>query len=141
MNALSSGIYLRPEHWAEMEADVSAKSPEEACGFVAGIGNHSRLVIPITNILHDKFRFRMDPAEQLKAFLLVEEKGIEILAIYHSHPYGINSPSLTDIDEVTFPGIIYLIWYQDDSNWKCRGFMMNSQAGPSELPVIISIDK
>ncbi len=141
MNPLSFGIYLTPEHWAQMEADVSAKTPEEACGLVAGEGNHSRLVIPVTNILHDTYRFRMDPEEQLKAFLLVEDNGWDILAIYHSHPDGINSPSATDYNELTFPGIIYLIWYHDANKWQCRGYLMQSQTGTGEVPVIISSNK
>jgi proteasome lid subunit RPN8/RPN11 len=138
MNALSSGLTLTSEHWAQMEADVAAKTPEEACGFVLGEGYHSRLVIPVTNILHDPFRFRMDPEEQLKAFFLVEEKGWEILAVYHSHPHGISSPSATDYDELTFPGIIYLIWYQITDKWECKGYIMQAQTGTGEVPVIIS---
>lgn len=141
MNTLSSGIYLTPEHWIQMEEDVSVKTPEEACGIVAGEGNYSRLIIPVTNILHDPYRFRMDPEEQLKAFLLVEDKGWDILAIYHSHPYGINSPSVTDYNELTFPGIIYLIWFQDANKWRCRGYLMQSQTGTGEVPVMISTNK
>ncbi len=83
----------------------------------------------------------MDPEEQLKAFLLVEDKGWDILAIYHSHPHGIDKPSATDYDELTFPGIIYLIWYQDAIKWHCRGYLMQPQAGTGEVPVIISTNK
>jgi proteasome lid subunit RPN8/RPN11 len=137
MNTLPSGIYLTPEHWAQMETDVATKAPEEACGFVVGEMYQSRVIIPVTNILHDVYRFRMDPEEQLRAFLLVEEKGWEILAVYHSHPHGICSPSATDYDELTFPGIIYLIWYQDASKWHCRGYIMQAQAGTGEVPIII----
>jgi proteasome lid subunit RPN8/RPN11 len=138
MKALLSGLYLTRVHWTQMEADVIAKAPEEACGIVAGEGNTSRIVISITNILHNPTRFRMDPSEQLNAFLLVEEKGWDILAIYHSHPQGINAPSATDYEELTFPGIIYLIWYQEENQWKCRGYLMQSKTGAGEVPVIKS---
>jgi len=138
MNTLATGIVLTPEHWALMEADVSSRAFEEACGMIAGEGNHSRLVIPVTNELHDLYRFRMDPKEELKALLLAEEKGWDILAVYHSHPHGIYRPSPTDFAELTFPGIIYLIWYQDAQGWQCRGYLMQSQAGAGEVPVIIS---
>ena len=141
MNAYSPGIYLTLDHWLQMEKDVAAKVPEEACGFVVGEANRSRLVIPVTNILHDAFRFRMNPEEQLKAFLLVEEKGWDILAVYHSHPHGISSPSATDYDELTFPGIIYLIWYQETHKWLCRGYIMEARAGTGEVPVIISANE
>jgi proteasome lid subunit RPN8/RPN11 len=138
MNTISHGLYLRKEHWKQMEADAFAKAPEEACGIVAGEGFHSRLIIPVTNILHDPYRFRMDPDEQLKAFLLVEERGWEILGIYHSHPQGIDAPSATDFKELTFPGTIYLIWYQKSDQWLCRGYLMDSLNTAVEVPLIIS---
>jgi proteasome lid subunit RPN8/RPN11 len=141
MKVKTSGIYLTPGHWKQMEKDVMAKAPEEACGFVVGEKRHSRLIIPVTNILHDAYRFRMDPEEELNAFLLAEEKGWQILAVYHSHPHGISSPSATDYDELTFPEIIYLIWYQATDQWHCRGYIMDVQAGTGEVPVIISISK
>ncbi|HSB66097.1 MAG TPA: M67 family metallopeptidase, partial [Anaerolineales bacterium] len=87
-----------------MRADVSSKDFEETCGIIVGEGNIARLVIPITNILHDPHRFRMDPQEQLNVFMLAEEKDWEIIAIYHSHPHGISTPSATDYSELTFPG-------------------------------------
>jgi proteasome lid subunit RPN8/RPN11 len=120
-----------------METEVSSKAPEEACGIVAGRRNHSEIVIPVTNILHSVTSFRMEPKEQLNAFLLAEERSLDILAIYHSHPDGIDKPSFTDFDELTFPGIIYLIWYKDVDRWNCRGYLMRSQMQASEVKVII----
>ncbi len=108
---------------------------------VAGQLNHARLVIPVTNILHDPYRFRMDPQEELQAFLLTEEKGWEVLAVYHSHPRGISRPSPTDQTDLTFPGIIYLIWYQQSGAWNCRGYLMQSQTSQVEVPVIISTEE
>lgn len=138
MNPLSSGFYLNQEQWAQMEADVASKVPEEACGIVAGNLNQARQVIPITNMLHHPFRFRMEPEEQLKAFLLAEEKGWDILAIYHSHPHGIDTPSVTDHEELTFPGVIYLIWYQKSSQWLCRAYLMDTHNNAYEVPLILS---
>jgi proteasome lid subunit RPN8/RPN11 len=138
MNSLSSGLYLNTEHWAQMESDVSARAPEEACGIVVGQANNSRLIIPVTNILHSPIRFRMEPEEQLSAFLLAEDKSMDIIAVYHSHPQGIDQPSATDLQELTFPGIIYLIWYSMGGQWNCRGYLMYSQVDAVEVPVIIS---
>lgn len=138
MNTLSSGIMINSDHWAQMEADVSQRSQEEACGLVAGEGKHAWLVIPVTNLLHNPYRFRMDPKEELDAFQLIDAKGWEVLAIYHSHPGGISSPSATDFAELTFPGVIYLIWYQDADTWRCRGYQMDPKAGAIEVPVIVS---
>ena len=138
MNLDSAGIVISPEDWALMEADVSTRSPEEACGFVGGEANQARVVIPITNILHDPYRFRMDPDEELHAFMSIERQGWEVIAIYHSHPQGINRPSATDVAELTFPGVIYLIWYQAGGKWECRGYYMAPQGTALEVPLIIS---
>jgi len=140
MNSLTNGLYINRDHWAQMEADVKSKAPEEACGIVVGEDNHSQLVIPVTNILHSAFRFRMEPEEQLYAFLLAEENKLDILAVYHSHPQGIDHPSATDLLELTFPGTIYLIWYIRVNQWNCRGYLMYPQLDALEVPVIITGD-
>jgi proteasome lid subunit RPN8/RPN11 len=141
MNSLLNGLYLIQDHWAQMEADVRVKAPEEACGIVIGEGNNSRFVIPVTNILHSPSRFRMEPKEQLSAFQLAEENGLDILAVYHSHPQGINKPSATDFEELTFPGTIYLIWFMVATKWNCRGYLMYPQMDAVEVPVIILEEK
>lgn len=138
MNPLSAGLIIPSELWSQMEIDVASRFPEEACGLIAGEGNQAWIVIPIANILHDPHHFRLDPQEQLDAFLLADRRGWDILAVYHSHPDGISFPSPTDFVELTFPGIIYLIWYQEVSTWKCRAYLMESQLNSSEVPLIIS---
>jgi [CysO sulfur-carrier protein]-S-L-cysteine hydrolase len=138
MNSLATGLHLTRQHWVQMQADAESKAPEEACGILAGDGNHSNAVIPITNMLHDPFSFRMDPQEELKAFLWIEENDWEILAIYHSHPHGIDHPSTTDYAELTFPGVVYIILYQTGQRWKCRGYLMNSRTESMEIPITIS---
>ena len=138
MSNYQPGLILTPKQWEQMQADVSTRATEEACGLIAGRGNRSEIVIPVTNILHDPYRFRMDPKEELNAFFLAEQNGWDIIAIYHSHPQGIQTPSLTDHTELTFPGIIYLIWYQDANGWQCRGYLMNLGTKDEEIHIITS---
>jgi proteasome lid subunit RPN8/RPN11 len=124
-----------------MKDHVASIAPEEACGLVAGEGNQAQIIFPITNILHDRFRFRMAPEEQLDAFIQAEAEGLEIIAIYHSHPHGIDHPSTTDVAELTFPGIVYIIWYQSDVEWQCCAYLMQIEAEINELPVIITTNQ
>jgi proteasome lid subunit RPN8/RPN11 len=141
MKSMLRGIFLNKNHWLQMEEDIIAKAPEEACGIILGEDNQSRIIIPITNILHSPTRFRMEPKEQLAAFLLAEEKGLEIMGIYHSHPQGIDKPSITDLEELTYPEIFYLIWYSTDSVWNCRAYLMTHLEQAIEVLVIISDNK
>ncbi|NJD60426.1 MAG: hypothetical protein C3F13_08160 [Anaerolineales bacterium] len=138
MNPSFSGIILSPSHWAQLLEDVKSRLSEEACGFVLGEHNQARMIIPVENVLHDPYRFRMDPQEELEAFLLAEKQQWDVLAVYHSHPQGISQPSATDTAELTFPGIVYLILYQFSNHWQCRAFLMESGASVSEVPFIIS---
>jgi proteasome lid subunit RPN8/RPN11 len=137
MNLLSQGIMISPEFWAQMEANVKDKEPEEACGLLAGIGNQVFRIIPVTNILHNSYAFRMDPQEELNAFYLAEKNGWDIIAIYHSHPNGLSKPSETDIAQLSFPGIVYLIWYKLADTWNCLAYLINSQDDIGEVPLII----
>jgi len=108
--------------WELMRAEVDAKSPEEACGFLAGTGQCVLAVVPVTNKLHSPVRYQMDPLEQLSAFQKIEQAGYELLGIYHSHPNGPDMPSATDIAEAYYPDVIYIIWYRSSHMWGCRGF-------------------
>lgn len=120
-----------------MRSDVSKRAPEEACGLVAGLGDSSTAVFPITNLLHGQVRYRMDQQEQLAALQWIDDHGWSLLAIYHSHPKGPPGPSRSDIAEITYPGVIYLIWSRWQKEWHCRGFIIQGNE-VTEVPVLIS---
>ena len=105
-----------------MIQSVSDCLPEEGCGLLAGVGEKIHEVLPIENKEHSPVRYRMDPQEQLNAFLYIEEKGWELLGIYHSHPKGPETLSETDIAEAYYPDAIYVIISQMDGEWIVRGF-------------------
>jgi proteasome lid subunit RPN8/RPN11 len=106
----------------QMAEDVSRRAPEEACGLVSGKNGRSLSVYPIENILHSQSRFRMHPEQQVKAYFELLEKGLDLLAIYHSHPKGPPDPSPTDIAEAAYPEAVNLIWFSQQGVWNCRGY-------------------
>jgi len=106
----------------QITAHASACLPEEACGLIGGTADRAVIALPITNELHSPVRFRMDPLEQLQAFLRFESEGLDLLAIYHSHPNGPPHPSPTDIAEFLYPGALYLILSPGSSRWQVREF-------------------
>jgi len=116
-------LRISSKHYKSMLKDVKERAPHEACGLVAGVDHKTMEVYPITNILSSSTRFRMDPEEQLRAFNAIDDHGWELLAIYHSHPYGPPHPSKTDLEEAAYPNTLYLIWSWDNS-WICRGYII-----------------
>lgn len=127
-----------------MHAHVRAREPEETCGLIAGMVNNAtyiaRLVIPITNILHRTDGYRMNPEEQIQAFLHLEACGYELIGIYHSHPLGPDHPSRRDIAESYYPECAYLIWSGQTLPWQCTGYMIREEQ-VSWIPIIHDVYK
>jgi proteasome lid subunit RPN8/RPN11 len=136
-NQQLGGLWITPEQFNLIHADVNSRSPEEACGIVAGKGERVLKVFPATNILHSHVRYRIEPKEQLDIFNEIDERGWDLLAIYHSHPNGPPHPSSMDIQEAYYPEAIHLIWAQTGGIWNYKGFLI--QDGKfTEVPVYLS---
>jgi len=83
--------------------------PLEACGLLAGTDDLIRRRYEVDNILRSSTAYEMDPEQQVQAMLDIEEQGLSLLAIYHSHPHGPAFPSETDVAQAYFPEAVYLI--------------------------------
>ncbi|MCA9900125.1 MAG: M67 family metallopeptidase [Ardenticatenaceae bacterium] len=84
--------------------------PEEGCGLVAGdeMGRVTA-VYPIENSLRSPTAFQMNPQQQLQTMLALEANGWQLLAIYHSHPHGPETPSVTDVQQAYYPDALSMI--------------------------------
>jgi proteasome lid subunit RPN8/RPN11 len=135
-----SKVRIGAEDFELMRRDVAGRAPEEACGLLVGrvedgIG-YILEVIPTTNALHSPVRYRIEPAEQLAAFNHMDETGMELVGIYHSHPNGPAGPSATDLAEAFYPEAAYLIWNGAGGAWRCAAFYLQSGAfHPIEIEV------
>ncbi len=113
---------ISPELREVMVEHLAACLPEEGCGLLAGRDGHCSMVFPVKNELHSPTTFRMDPQEQIWAFLQIEERGLELTAIFHSHPCGPQVPSSTDLAEFAYPGVIMMISVPMNGEWIFRAF-------------------
>jgi proteasome lid subunit RPN8/RPN11 len=127
---------FRWEDWNQMLAHVQQTLPEEACGLVGGKEDISEVVFTVVNDLKSPVRFRMNAYEQVQALLKIEACGLDILAIYHSHPAGPAHPSQTDLDEFAYPGVPYLIWYLRDGEWNCHAYSLGKGIF-TEIPLTV----
>ena len=131
---------LDTEHWQLMLQQVESTAPNEACGLVGGHINaeqyQARIVVPTRNIHPGPFEYQVDPLEQIEAFRQFEESGLELVAIYHSHPGGSRHPSPTDIARAFYPDCVYLIWNKQGGIWDCNGFQIRD-GEVTEVPLVI----
>jgi proteasome lid subunit RPN8/RPN11 len=92
-------------------------------------------MLPIENALHSPVRFCMAPAAQLQAFQALEADGLDLLAIFHSHPTGPREPSPTDLAEFAYPGVLSLILFPTDAQaWSARAFHIQGALFSGETP-------
>jgi [CysO sulfur-carrier protein]-S-L-cysteine hydrolase len=134
---VTRSLGLRRADWNQMREHVHHALPEEACGLVGGKKDISEVVYTVLNDLKSPVRFRMNALEQVHALLRIEESGLDLLAIYHSHPAGPAHPSQTDLDEFAYPGVPYLIWYLQDGVWNCHAFSVGGGIF-TEIPFTVS---
>jgi len=113
-----------------MRLDAETREPEEACGLLIGRlnGFHAVTVhtIPVTNVLHSPTRFRMDGREQVDAFARMEDEGLELVGIYHSHPHGPPGLSEIDVKEAYYPEVVHLVWSRTPGAWSYAGYSIHN---------------
>jgi proteasome lid subunit RPN8/RPN11 len=135
-----NGLIIPKSYYQMMLADVICRAPEEACGLVAGQMGYVSQVYIVTNELRSPTSFRMDAQEHIDAFLMMEKNGQELLAIYHSHPAGPESPSETDLAEFAYPGVITLIWFPKADGWACRAYRIkNGRADETTFDLVENV--
>jgi proteasome lid subunit RPN8/RPN11 len=122
-------LTLDPEIKQQILDHIESVLPEEGCGFLIGEGLIPEKAIAVTNRLHSPVRFEMEPVEQIRAMIWAEDNGMEIVAIYHSHPAGPAVPSPTDLAEFMYPGVASLIvsHQSGERDWHIRAFRIEEQ--------------
>jgi len=119
-------LRIAPHHMQQMAAHVAACSPLEACGLVAANEGNSVHIFLIENELASPTHYSLQPRQQLEAFMEIDRRGWQLLAIFHSHPSGPATPSRTDLAEARYPGMAHLIWAPEaEGDWACRAFMLD----------------
>ncbi len=136
-------LEIAEEYWQNMLAHLQNCLPEEGCGLLGGrlrgageeLTARVSMVLPVENELHSPTRFRMDPARLVQAFYTLEEQGLELSAIFHSHPTGPQIPSPTDRGEFAYPGVLAVICSRAapsaDDDWVVRAFQITGIFDPN----------
>jgi [CysO sulfur-carrier protein]-S-L-cysteine hydrolase len=94
----------------EMIAHAREDAPDECCGMVGSSNGDAVAVYRAVNAEASPLRFRIDPEEQLALHNRIEDAGLELGAIYHSHTRTEPRPSQTDINFAKlWPGVLWII--------------------------------
>ena len=102
-------LTLQQSQVEEIIAHVQSEAPLEAGGLLAGHGTSVERVYAMKNADQSEVTYRLDPEEQYRVFVEIEDCDRELIGIYHSHPKSQAYPSPRDVDMAYYPEAIYLI--------------------------------
>lgn len=102
-------LTIPKEIFDKMIAHCISGYPNEVCGILAGEDGRVRKIYEMTNVEPSPVSYFMDPKEQFKALKDMRTEGIEMIAIYHSHPSSSAYPSAKDVSLAFYPDSFYLI--------------------------------
>jgi len=68
----------------------------------------------MTNLDASPVSYRLDPKEQLRVFDEMDEEGVELLGIFHTHTHSEAYPSDTDTRLAFYPDAAYLVMSLSD---------------------------
>jgi len=103
-------VEFAPEHIEEIIAHAREEAPNECCGLLAGRDGRSERVFRMANAARSPLRFEVAPLEVMRTLEAIDEAGLEVSALYHSHTRTAPYPSQTDVTFAeAWPGTPWII--------------------------------
>jgi proteasome lid subunit RPN8/RPN11 len=84
--------------------------PNEACGLLGGRGDIAEVFVPCENVDRSSRTFSLGPDAWDKVDALIEDRGLEVLGVVHSHTHTEAYPSPTDIEQAGNPFLAGWRW-------------------------------
>lgn len=104
------------------------EAPRECCGILAGRRRTVSRMFETRNADESRITYVIAPEEQLVVFREMEEEGLDMVAIYHSHPNTIPFPSARDVRLAFYPDVAYIIISLKDGGTSVKGFRIGKEA-------------
>ncbi len=124
------------ELYDEIVAHARADAPNECCGMIATRDGEAVKIYPAANAAASPLRYEIDGAEQYRIQMAIDDAGLDLGAIYHSHTRSDPYPSQTDINLAFYPDSVYLIVGVAKEQAEVRAFeIRDGQVSEVELRV------
>ena len=121
-------LLVPSEVLAQMIAQAQAERPNECCGLLAGVAEDGvgRVTAryPLVNALASPTRYEAELRGLIAALRDADRRGLEVLALYHSHPTSRPVPSRYDLERAYWPNTVMLIVSLETDPPLVRGWWM-----------------
>jgi len=100
-------------------------APNECCGVVSSSGGEAREVFPLENVAASPLKFEVGQ-DLAPTWLRIEDAGLDLGAIYHSHTRTSPYPSQTDVNfAARWPGVEWIIVGLADGQVDVRSYLID----------------
>jgi proteasome lid subunit RPN8/RPN11 len=118
-------------------AHARADAPNECVGMIASRDGEAVAVHRARNAAASPLRYEIDGMEQYKIQTAIEDAGLDLGAIYHSHTRSKPEPSQTDINLAFYPDALYVIVGLENDEPDVRAWrIVDGQVSEAALEVV-----
>lgn len=128
-------ISLTAAHIRRLIGIAKEALPNESCAFLLGHNYEVAEILPMRNIDESPVTFSVEPAELIQVYNLAESKGMQVIAIFHSHPAKA-WPSSTDIKFMEINPVVWVIYSTTESQLK--GFIYDDDELIKEIDIRVN---
>ncbi len=93
----------------EIVAHARAGLPNEACGILAGADGRVERFFPAEPDEPSPYYYRIESRDQIRIMNEIDDAGLDLVGIYHSHTSSPAFPSRTDAEQAFWPDAVYVI--------------------------------
>ena len=93
----------------DIVAHARHDAPDECCGMIGTRDGTAVVVHRAENAAHSPLRYEIAPQDQYRIEMAIDDAGLDLGAIYHSHTRSDPYPSQTDINLAFHPDALYVI--------------------------------
>jgi [CysO sulfur-carrier protein]-S-L-cysteine hydrolase len=121
----------------EIVAHAREEAPNECCGMIASRDGEAVQVHRAHNAAASPLRYELDGMEQYRIQTAIEDAGLDLGAIYHSHTRSEPYPSQTDVNLAFYPDSLYVIVGVAAEEPEVRAYrIVEKQISEAELQVV-----
>jgi [CysO sulfur-carrier protein]-S-L-cysteine hydrolase len=113
-------ISLTARQIEELVSIAKEVLPDESCALLLGEKDTVIEILPMRNVDESPVTFRIESTELVQAYNVAESKGLEVIAIFHSHPAK-PSPSSTDRKFMEINPVVWLIY--STTEWRLKAYV------------------
>ena len=112
----------------EIVAHARAGLPNEACGILAGRDDRVDRFFPAQPDEPSPYYYRIDARDQIRIMNEIDDAGLDLVGIYHSHVSSPAYPSRTDAEQAFWPDAVYVIVSLAGQRAEMRGYRIVDMA-------------